>query len=191
MEQESRDDCVPTGSYARIYIKDVPLDVASKLCVVSRTCPIVLCGLLQHECKMSVLHFSIKKHDSYDAPIKAKEEFIFHVGFRQFVARPIFSTYNMNSDKHKVERFLHAGRFSIASIYALVSFPPLPLIVLKGAGGSSAPLAAAVGSLRSIDTDGIILKKIILTGPWKLGQSVVAVVELKSLLVHMKWFLRF
>ncbi|OMO82396.1 hypothetical protein COLO4_23022 [Corchorus olitorius] len=178
MEQESRDDCVPTGSYARIYIKDVPLDVASKLCVVSRTCPIVLCGLLQHESKMSVLQFSIKKHDSYDAPIKAKEEFISHVGFRQFVARPIFSTYNMNLDKHKVERFLHAGRFSIASIYAPVSFPPLPLIVLKGAGGSSAPLAAAVGSLRSIDTDGIILKKIILIGyPQRVSKFKASPVE--------------
>ncbi|XWS24589.1 hypothetical protein CRYUN_Cryun28dG0116000 [Craigia yunnanensis] len=164
MEQESRDDCAPAGSYARLFIKEVPLDVASKLCVVSRTAPIVLCGLLQHESKMSVLHFSIKKHDGYDAPIKAKEEFIFHVGFRQFVARPIFSTDNINSDKHKMERFLHAGRFSIASIYAPISFPPLPLIVLKGAGGASTPTVAAVGSLRSIDPDRIILKKIILTG---------------------------
>ncbi|EOY15233.1 Pre-rRNA-processing protein TSR1 isoform 3 [Theobroma cacao] len=164
MEQESRDNRVPAGSYARIYIKDIPLDIASKLCAVSRRAPIILCGLLQHESKMSVLHFSIKKHDSYDAPIKSKEEFIFHVGFRQFVARPIFSTDNVNSDKHKMERFLHAGRFSIASIYAPISFPPLPLIVLKGAGGASTPTVAAVGSLRSIDPDRIVLKKIILTG---------------------------
>ncbi|XVE94426.1 hypothetical protein REPUB_Repub02eG0007500 [Reevesia pubescens] len=164
MEQEGRDDCVPAGSYARLYVKEVPLDVASKLCVALRTAPIILCGLLQHESKMSVLHFSIKKHDSYDAPIKAKEELIFHVGFRQFVARPIFSTDNINSDKHKMERFLHAGRFSVASIYAPISFPPLPLIVLKAAGGASTPTVAAVGSLRSIDPDRIILKKIILTG---------------------------
>ncbi|EOY15232.1 Pre-rRNA-processing protein TSR1 isoform 2 [Theobroma cacao] len=212
MEQESRDNRVPAGSYARIYIKDIPLDIASKLCAVSRRAPIILCGLLQHESKMSVLHFSIKKHDSYDAPIKSKEEFIFHVGFRQFVARPIFSTDNVNSDKHKMERFLHAGRFSIASIYAPISFPPLPLIVLKGAGGASTPTVAAVGSLRSIDPDRIVLKKIILTGYpqrvsklkatvrymfhnpedvrwfkslWKCGQSAVAVVELRNLLVHM------
>ncbi|XWS25999.1 hypothetical protein CRYUN_Cryun27aG0116100 [Craigia yunnanensis] len=164
MEQESRDNCAPAGSYARLYIKEVPLDVASKLCVVSRTKPIILCGLLQHESKMSVLHFSIKKQDSYDAPIKAKEEFIFHIGFRRFVSRPIFSTDNINSDKHKMERFLHAGRFSIASIYAPISFLPLPLIVLKGAGGASTLTVAAVGSLRSIDPDRIILKKIILTG---------------------------
>ncbi|KDP36815.1 hypothetical protein JCGZ_08106 [Jatropha curcas] len=29
----------------------------------------------------------IKKHDSYDAPIKSKEELIVHFGFRKFVAR--------------------------------------------------------------------------------------------------------
>ncbi|KAB2096428.1 hypothetical protein ES319_A01G107700v1 [Gossypium barbadense] len=164
VEQEGRDDCAPVGSFARFYIKEVPFHVASKLCAASRTAPIVLCGLLQHESKMSVLHFSIKKHDSYDAPIKSKEELIFHVGFRQFVARPIFSTDNINSDKHKMERFLHAGRFSIASIYAPISFPPLPLIALKGAAGAGTPAVAAVGSLRSIDSDRIILKKIILTG---------------------------
>lgn len=140
--------------------------------------------------------YSIKKHESYSAPIKAKDEMLFHVGFRQFVARysflrmsrvtelldflllcivnsyckisvgcrPIFSSDNINSDKHKMERFLHAGRFSIASIYAPISFPPLPLIALKTDGESTSLAVAAVGSLRSIDPDRIILKKIILTG---------------------------
>lgn len=63
-----------------------------------------------------------------------------------------------------MERFLHPGCFSIASVYAPISFPPLPLIVLKSAEGGVAPAVAAVGSLRSIDPDRIILKKIILTG---------------------------
>lgn len=163
-EQENRDDCVPVGSYVRLHIKEVPKGVACKLCSLAKRVPVIASGLLQHESKMSVLHFSIKKHDTYSAPIKAKEELVFHVGFRQFVARPIFSTDNMNSDKHKMERFLHAGRFSVASIYAPISFPPLPLIVLKSAEANAAPSVAAVGSLRSIDPDRIILKKIILTG---------------------------
>lgn len=80
-----------------------------------------------------------------------------------FDFRPIFSSDNFNSDKHKMERFLHAGRFSLASIYAPISFPPLPLIVLK-CGEASGPAVAAIGSLKSIDADKIILKKIILTG---------------------------
>lgn len=78
--------------------------------------------------------------------------------------RPLFSSDNINSDKHKMERFLHAGRFSIASVYAPISFPSLPLIVLKNDGEAASPAIAAVGSLRSVDPDKIILKKIILTG---------------------------
>ncbi|XP_058090684.1 uncharacterized protein LOC131237058 [Magnolia sinica] len=165
IDQGSMDDCVPVGTYVRLHIKQVPVDAASKLCMLFKTLPLLVCGLLQHESKMSVLHFSIKKHDSYDAPIKSKESLIFHVGFRQFIARPIFSSDNINSEKHKMERFLHEGCFSIASVYAPISFPSLPLIVLKsGHGEVAAPAVAAVGSLRSVDPDRIILKKIILTG---------------------------
>ncbi|XP_043708636.1 pre-rRNA-processing protein TSR1 homolog isoform X1 [Telopea speciosissima] len=165
MDQGIKEDCVSVGSYIRLFIKEVQVDVASKLSVLAKTSPMLACGLFQHESKISVMHFSIRKHDSYSAPIKAKESLIFHVGFRQFIARPIFSSDNMNSDKHKMERFLHAGRFSIASVYAPISFPPLPLIVLKCGQGEASPTAvAAVGSLKSIDPDRIILKKIILTG---------------------------
>lgn len=112
--------CIPAGSYARLYVNDVSAGVVSKLCTLSKRLPVIACGLLQHESKISVLHFrlpliglsfiiclfvsdiyyyltvfnspisSIKKHDSYDAPIKAKEELLFHVGFRQFIARLLF-----------------------------------------------------------------------------------------------------
>lgn len=163
IDQGSMNDCAPIGSYVRLHIKDVPTDVASKISLVSKKLPVVACGLLQHESKMSVLHFSIKKHDSYDVPIKSKETFIFHVGFRQFFARPVFSSDNINSDKHKMERFLHPGNFCIASVYAPICYPPLPLIVLKTRHGET-PAIAAVGSLKSVDPDKIILKKIILTG---------------------------
>ncbi|KAK9135740.1 hypothetical protein Syun_015070 [Stephania yunnanensis] len=165
MEHGSEGESAFRGSYVRLHVKDVPVVVASKICFLAKTSPIIASGLLQHESKMSVLHFSIKKHDTYEPPIKSKESLIFHVGFRQFVARPIFSSDNINSDKHKMERFLHAGCFSIASIYAPISFPPLPLVALKsGQGLDMVPAVAAVGSLRSIDPDRIILKKIILTG---------------------------
>ncbi|KAL6952621.1 hypothetical protein U1Q18_044989 [Sarracenia purpurea var. burkii] len=163
-KQGDMDDCIPASSYTRLHVREVPVSIASKLCMLANTMPVIACGLLQHESKVSVLHFSVKKHDSYTAPIKAKEELIFHVGFRQYVCRPIFSSDIINSDKHKMERFRHAGQFSIVSIYAPISFPPLPLIVLKSEAASASPSIAAVGSLRSIDPDRIVLKKIILTG---------------------------
>jgi hypothetical protein len=73
-------------------------------------------------------------------------------------------------DKHKFERFLHPGRFVIASIFAPISFPPLPLLVFKEAtpgdrrGAAGAATLVASGSLRSVDPDRIVLKKITLSG---------------------------
>ncbi|KQK18356.1 hypothetical protein BRADI_1g41930v3 [Brachypodium distachyon] len=163
LDRGSSKDCAQIGSYVMLHVKNVPTDVASKLCHPSRGLPVVVSGLLQHESKISVLHFSIKKHDSYEAPVKCKEHLTFNVGFRQFTARPLFSSDNINCNKHKMERFLHHGRFSIASVYAPITFPPAPLIVLKNRDGEQ-PAIAAVGSLKTVDPDQVILKKIVLTG---------------------------
>lgn len=57
MEQDTRDDCVPAGQYARLHIKEVLVPLASKLCLIAKTAPVVASGLFQHESKMSVLHF--------------------------------------------------------------------------------------------------------------------------------------
>ncbi|XP_042383611.1 pre-rRNA-processing protein TSR1 homolog [Zingiber officinale] len=171
VDEGNVNECAPVGSYVRIYLKSVPLEVSARLCLPLRKAPVLVCGLLQHESKMSVQHFSIKKHDSYDAPIRSKEMLSFHVGFRQFNARPLFSSDNLNSDKHKMERFLHPGRYSMASVYAPINFPPLPLVILKTQDGE-APAVAALGSLKSVDPDRIILKKIILTGyPQRVSKS--------------------
>lgn len=189
IDQGNVDDCIPAGSYARLHIKEVPDVVASKLRDLSRTMPVISCGLLQHESKISVLHFSIRKHDTYTAPLKAKEELTFHVGFRQFMARPLYSSDSMNSDKHKMERFLHAGRFSIASVFAPISFPPLPLIALKNMGEAASPVVAAVGSLKSIDPDRIILKKIILTGyPLRVSKLKATVRYMFHSPEDVRWF---
>ncbi|CAA6655976.1 unnamed protein product [Spirodela intermedia] len=154
-DQDSLSESVPVGSYVRLHIKQVPKDIVSKVCSLSERLPVVASGLLPHESKMSVFTSGL--------PIKSKESLIFHVGFRQFLARPIFSSDDMNCDKHKMEKFLHSGRFSIASVYAPICFPPLPLIVLKSQEGME-PAVAAFGSLRCVDPDRIILKKIVLSG---------------------------
>ncbi|OEL20864.1 Pre-rRNA-processing protein TSR1-like protein [Dichanthelium oligosanthes] len=181
-------DCALVGSYVRLYVTNIPSDIASKLCHPSRRIPVVVSGLLQHESKMSVLHFSIKKHDSYEAPIKSKEPLIFNVGFRQFTARPLFSSDNINCNKHKMERFLHHGRFSVASVYAPICFPPLPLIVLKNTDGEQ-PVIAAVGSLKSADPDRIILKKIVLTGyPQRVSKLKAIVRYMFHNPEDVKWF---
>ncbi|GAB2289290.1 hypothetical protein Dimus_023594 [Dionaea muscipula] len=189
LDHGSRDDCIHVGSYARLHIKEVPVNLATQISVRANAMPVITCGLLQHESKMSVLHFSIKKHDSFEDPIKSKEELIFHVGFREFVARPLFSADNLNADKHKMERFLHTGRFSVASVYAPISFPPLPLIVLKSKEAGSSHAVAAVGSLRSIDPCRILLKKIILTGyPQRVSKSKAIVRYMFHNPEDVRWF---
>lgn len=57
MEQGNRDDCIPASSYVRLHIKEVPNSVACKLCSLIKIVPVIVSGLLQHESKMSVLHF--------------------------------------------------------------------------------------------------------------------------------------
>ncbi|KAG0627782.1 hypothetical protein M758_2G227700 [Ceratodon purpureus] len=151
-----------TGCFVRLHILQVPASKVEPLLKSYKTNPVVVCGLLQHETKMSVLHYSVKKSESYTDPIKSKELLIFHTGFRRHHTRPIFSTDDLNMDKHKFERFLHPGRFSIASIFAPISFPTLPLIVFKETDEGATVVAN--GSLRSVDPDRVILKKIVLSG---------------------------
>ena len=34
-------------------------------------------------------------------------------------------------DKHKMERWLRAGQSAVASVYAPIAYPPLPLLAFK------------------------------------------------------------
>lgn len=61
----------------------------------------VIFGLLAHEHKMSVLNMVLRKHPSCSTPITNKQKLLFHVGYRRFEARPIFSQHT-NGDKFKV-----------------------------------------------------------------------------------------
>lgn len=56
-DNKSKEETVSPGTFARLYIKDVPQAVASTLYSRAKMIPIIVCGLLQHESKMSVLHF--------------------------------------------------------------------------------------------------------------------------------------
>eukprot|EP00879_Flechtneria_rotunda_P011793 GHRR01012320.1.p1 GENE.GHRR01012320.1~~GHRR01012320.1.p1 ORF type:complete len:633 (+),score=247.02 GHRR01012320.1:2-1900(+) len=93
--------------------------------------PITVYGLLQHEAKLSVVNFSIKKAGSYAETIKSKEDLLLVCGLRSFRAQPVFSDDGQGADKFKMERFLQAGRTAVGSVYAPISYPPLPLLAFK------------------------------------------------------------
>ncbi|NXY80989.1 TSR1 protein, partial [Alcedo cyanopectus] len=90
------------GWYVTLHICNVPVSVVESF---KEGKPLVLFSLLPHEQKMSVLNFLVRRHPSNNEPVKAKEELIFHCGFRRFRASPLFSQHT-SADKHKLERFL-------------------------------------------------------------------------------------
>ncbi|KAG1677733.1 hypothetical protein FOA52_001045 [Chlamydomonas sp. UWO 241] len=171
------DPCaVPAGDQMVIlYVVGVPTEAAMKLLArVSASVappqsavlpPLVAFGLLQHEAKLSVVHFSLTKARAYSEPIKSKDEVLLCTGVRSFVARPVFSADNPG-DKHKMETFLQDGAHGIASVYAPISYGPLPTLAFKlpAPGTTGCAELAAIGTVRGTDPDRVVLKKITLTG---------------------------
>lgn len=70
----------------------------------------VVTGLLQHECKLCVVNYGLRKASTYSEPLASKEPLLFVTGLRSFIARPVYSTDEHGADKHKMERFLHENR---------------------------------------------------------------------------------
>jgi pre-rRNA-processing protein TSR1 len=98
---------------------------------VTGAVPLTVYGLLQHEAKLSVVNFSMKKAASYAETIRSKEELLLVCGLRSFVGQPVLSDDAQGADKNKMERFLHPGKTAVGSLYAPISFPPLPLLAFK------------------------------------------------------------
>ena len=111
---------------------------------------------------------------------RAKDDLEFHVGFRSFDARPIFSQERHKSDRLRMSRFLQPGEQHIATVFGPVSFPPGPVLVYRrpkdgtaggassGAGGAgpagSGPTLVATGTILGAAPDKLVLKRVLLTG---------------------------
>jgi 40S ribosome biogenesis protein Tsr1 and BMS1 C-terminal len=63
---------------------------------------------------------------------------------RSFMARPVYSSDDLQADKHKAERFLHDGRISVATLYGPVTYPPSPVLAFDMQ--SSPPRLAFTGA---------------------------------------------
>ncbi len=63
------------------------------------------------------------------------------------MSRPVYSTDDTQADKHKMERFLHDGRNSVATVFAPVTYPPQPVLAFDMASGS--PKLAFTGAFSS------------------------------------------
>jgi pre-rRNA-processing protein TSR1 len=136
---------------------------------------ILVSALFPYERKVSLCHYRLTRYEGFneeDQPIKSKEPLYFNCGFRRFTGRPVYSEDVTNSDKHKIEKFLHKGRghFSIASMYARIHFGSSNVLVFKKDENQNSRLVAT-GTYEGVDPERLLIKRIILTGyPLKVNK---------------------
>jgi pre-rRNA-processing protein TSR1 len=184
--------CVPPGAYVTITLENVPPSAMVNISSHTLLCAV---SLLPHENKVSVLHMGLahsakSEHDAETLPVKSKDVLTFRCGWRTWQSRPIFSQHNLNSDKHKFERFMPtgggggSGTYFAGSMFGPVSYAPCPVIMFREArfvgeqqqlqdGASTSECGGgrgikrellAYGSILGADADRIVLKRIVLTG---------------------------
>ena len=186
---------VSPGTFVTVHIAAVPVEAALRIvervrASQSGAAPVLSTwGLLTHECKLSVVNFSVKKVAGYTDPVVNKEELLFVTGLRSFSARPIFSTDEHGADKHKMERFLLDGRQSVATVFAPISYPPLPLLAFKRQLPTGKLVLVATGALKDCNPDRVVLKKIVLSGyPVKAHKSKAVVRWMFHTPEDVRWF---
>jgi len=160
---EDADDTAPVGRYVTIHIGNVPRVFIENW---NREQPLAVFGLLPHEQKMSVMHYTIKRHPTFEAPVKAKERLIFHVGYRRFTSSTLFSQHT-TGNKFKAERFLPHEGVTVATVYAPIFFPPAPVLVF-----TENHELVATGTILKSDPNRVVVKKIVLSGhPFKIHKK--------------------
>jgi pre-rRNA-processing protein TSR1 len=165
-EEDVLTGCVPSGTYVSLLIENVHGKAISRLTKQKLLCAV---ALLSHENKVSVINMGLSQTQScdpiQDIPVKSKDILMFRCGWRTWKARPVFSQNNLNSDKHKFERFLpQGGAFFAASVYGPVTYTPCPVIVFRERDDVKQREIVAVGSILNADADRIVVKRIVLTG---------------------------
>lgn len=156
--------------------------------------PFVVFGLLKHEHKYSVMHFTVQRNTEYDGMVRSKDPLVVQLGFRRFLINPIFSQHTVrnggkgSNNVHKFERFLRHGiNHTIATAYLPITFGNVPAVLLRVPSSESTinPSAAwndpsvhlvGTGSLLSSDPTRITAKRIILTGhPFKVHKKTATI----------------
>ena len=93
----------------RVRLTLEPLGEASRISLEkldpSQTEFLIVSTLHDHECKLSVNHFDIRRMEENQEIIQNKSVFEFHVGFRRFILKPCLSQPIQHSDKLKMSRF--------------------------------------------------------------------------------------
>ncbi|KUF79469.1 Pre-rRNA-processing protein TSR1 [Phytophthora nicotianae] len=173
---------VPSGVYVTLHLKAVPV---AKLQARIQAGPLVMGALLKHENRLSVLNFSVQRASSFAGEtLKSKEELSFHCGFRRFSGKPVFSDQSLKSDQHLFQRFLPQSGWSVATVYGPVTFQPASLLLFKPDGQ-----LVASGTLKNVNPDRVVLKRVIVTGtPVKVKKRKAVVRYMFHSPEDIRWF---
>jgi pre-rRNA-processing protein TSR1 len=165
------------GTYVRLILE--PLDEKSinsveTLKLAKEKQNLVFSTLMPHERKVIVSHFKIKRNEEDRNAIPSKAILEFHVGFRRFLTKPLFSDDYVHTNKAKYYRFLPHDAKVLVSAYMPVCFPNSQVIVFRKGDGQATeigidydthePTLVASGTVAEPDPLKIILKRILLTG---------------------------
>eukprot|EP01023_Acetabularia_acetabulum_P034682 TRINITY_DN32589_c0_g1_i7.p1 TRINITY_DN32589_c0_g1~~TRINITY_DN32589_c0_g1_i7.p1 ORF type:complete len:269 (+),score=26.31 TRINITY_DN32589_c0_g1_i7:356-1162(+) len=190
---------VKPGIFVRIYFKSIDAQHAEKFLQrakasqSSQTPPMTIFGLLHHESKITLTHFQVRKHHSYNELIANKEELFFVVGGRGFRARPVVSQDAHNADKFKMDRYIRSDMNYVVSVYAPICFPPLPVLAFKVNENQNneiqIPQLALTGTVKTCDPERVVLKKVILSGyPIKIHKITSIIKYMFFNVEDIKWF---
>lgn len=177
---------VVSGIFVTLQIVEVPMEQLQKRLECG---PLILGCLLKHENRLSVLNFSIQRSALFTDPVKSKQELEFHVGFRRFRGKPVFSDQNLKSDKHLLQRFLPQNGWSVATTYGPTTFQPASVLIFRDNGTLMANELVASGTLTNVNPDRIVLKRVILTGvPVKVKKRKAVIRYMFHSAEDVRWF---
>lgn len=152
---------VSTGTRVVLHLQ-CPVSLAAAVATMANR-PVVIGTLLKHENKISVLHFDVMKHADFTEPVASGEELIASFGLHRLRVTPIFSQHVSGCDKCKYERFLPAAAsaMSMASFFGPITVSPCSITLFRMVNGI--PVLVASGTLRTANSDLLLIKKIVLT----------------------------
>ncbi|GJN88836.1 hypothetical protein Rhopal_001807-T1 [Rhodotorula paludigena] len=189
LERRQAEEGAEAGTRVIVHLAGVPRRVVEEHNPLH---PFALFGLLKHEHKYSIMHFTVQRNTENSDTVRSKDPLVLQQGFRRFVINPIFSQHTMrnggkgSNNVHKFERFLRHGiNASIATAYLPITFGNSPSLLLRVPTTSPDDEHASpdqgihligTGALLSSDATRITAKRVILTGhPFKVHKKTATI----------------
>ncbi|GAA5989302.1 hypothetical protein JCM11641_006106 [Rhodosporidiobolus odoratus] len=189
MAKRAAEEGVDPGMRVIVHLSNVPRRAVDEHNPLN---PFVLFGLLKHEHKYSIMHFTVQRNTENNDTVRSKDPLVLQLGFRRFAINPIFSQHTVrnggkgSNNVHKFERFLRHGiNATIATAYLPITFGNAPSLLIRVPTTSADAENPSpdqgihligTGALLSSDPTRITAKRLILTGhPYKVHKKTATI----------------